>query len=253
VLLEDLDELPPTASLAGWLLADGEPAAVVATERGDGRLVVVRDPGAEDLLLELFMERKRLAKQERRRGAARDLDVLGSDDEMRVLVAEPLAPRDRSQATLLFPYSEQGLPASDGILKAAVTPRNERMLGQGLMLGDAVALAGLRAAEGNRRRAVLLLLGPQREDVARFGPAAVRRFLADLHVPLVVWDLSGPAAAAPAAWDADREIATFDDVARGARSLRGLLNRQRVVWIAGSHLPQSLALGPNAVGVELIR
>ena len=253
VLLDDLDELPSPESLGGWIVADGEPTQPVAVERGDGRLVIVRDPGAEDLLVELYRERTRLAKQERRRRATRDLDVLGSDEEIRVMVAEPLAPRDRTRATLLFPYSERGLPGDEGVLKAAVAPKNKLMLGQGLMVGDAVAVAGLRAAESNLRRVVLLLLGPQREDVARFDPAVVRQFLAELHVPLVVWDLSGPSVQAPAAWEADREIATFEDVARGTRRLRGMLDRQRVVWIAGNYLPQSLELGPNAAGIELVR
>lgn len=253
VLLEDRDELPPPHALEGWIVAGGEPVSVVAMERGDGRLVIVRDPGAEDLIVELADERRRIAKQEKRRGAARELDTLDHDSEIRVLVAEPLAPRDRSRATLLFPYSERGVPGADGVLKAAAAPENRRLLGRGLMLGDAVALAGLRAAEGNPRRAVLLLLGPQREDVARFEPGAVRRFLGDLHVPLVVWDMSGPATSAPPAWGSDREIETFDDLARATRRLRSLLDRQRVIWVAGNHLPQALALGPNADGIALVR
>jgi hypothetical protein len=102
------------------------------------------------------------------------------------------------------------------------------------MLSDAVAVAGLRAAEGNHRRAVLLMLGPQREDVSRFPADVVRRFLADLHVPLVVWDLSGPGALAPASWRPDDAIDGFEDLAAAAGQLRTLLDRQRIVWLSGA-------------------
>lgn len=250
VLLDGLDELPPVDQLDGWLAVDGTAVAAAAVERGGGRLVIVRDPEAEEVLVGLLEERRRAAK---RGGRGGDSDGLADDVEIRVLVAEPKAPRDRARATLLFPYSERGLPGPEGILAAATAPKKRRLLGQGLMLGDAVAIAGLRAAEGNLRRAVLLLLGPEREDFSRFDPPQVRRFLHDLHVPLVVWDASGPAAGAPEAWEAGREVRTVDDVIRATRRLRALMDRQRIVWVAGNHLPQSMSLGPRAEGVELVR
>jgi hypothetical protein len=39
-----------------------------------------------------------------------------------VLVAEPVQPRDRDRATLLFPYSKRGVPGDEGIVEAAVAP-----------------------------------------------------------------------------------------------------------------------------------
>jgi hypothetical protein len=253
LLVDGSSQLPETELLTGWFTAGGDDLRVTAVERERGRLVVVRDPGAEDLLVRLQTERKRLAREARGSGTAPALDLLDDDVEMRVLVAEPVRPRDRARATLLFPYSKEGLPGGEGIIRAAVVPKNERLLGTGLMVGDAVAVAGLRAAEGNLRRAVLLLLGPQREDVSRFHPEAVRRFLDELHVPLVVWDLSGPTADAPPAWRPDVAIATFDDVATAAGQLRSLFRRQRVVWVAGDVLPQLVELGPAAEGIALVR
>jgi hypothetical protein len=253
VVVDDPSRLPDAGSMAGWFTADGDELRVIAVEREQGRLVIVRDPGAEELAVRLQVERKRLAREARRSGTAPALDLLDDDVEIRVLVAEPVRPRDRERATYLFPYGKEGLPGGEGIIAAAVVPKNERMLGTGLMIGDAVAVAGLRAAEGNLRRAVLLLLGPQREDVSRFRPEVVRRFLDELNVPLVVWDLSGPAAGAPSAWRPDVDIAGFDDVAEATSGLRSLLDRQRIVWIAGEVLPQSLELGPAARGIELAR
>jgi hypothetical protein len=127
------------------------------------------------------------------------------------------------------------------------------MLGVGLMLGDAVALAGIRAAEGNLRRAVLVLLGEEREDISRLAPDEVRRFLADLQVPLIVWDLSGADASAPIAWRPDHEIETFDDLSRAVRRVRYTVGQQRIIWLGGRHLPQSIELGPDASGISLAK
>lgn len=248
VRLDGRDELPGVDHLDGWFTVDGAPVAAAAVERGGGRLVVVRDPDAEELLVELLAQRRQAAKR-----GVRDLDALADEVEIRVLVAEPRAPPDRSRSTLLFPYSERGIPGPEGILAAATAPKKRRLLGQGLMLGDAVAMAALRAAEGNLRRAVLVLLGSEREDYSRFDPLQVRAFLNDLHVPLIVWDAAGPGGSAPADWEADREVRSVDDVIRGTRRLRALIDRQRVVWIAGNHLPQSVALGPCAEGIELTK
>jgi hypothetical protein len=97
------------------------------------------------------------------------------------------------------------------------------------------------------------MLGPQREDVSRFPPDVVRRFLADLHVPLVVWNLSGPGAMAPASWRPDGAFGGFEDLAAASGRLRTLLDRQRIVWLAGHHLPQLLGLGPAVSGIEIAR
>jgi hypothetical protein len=251
--LDDVDELPPVDQMSGWLTASGRPARITDSENGPGRLVVVRDPGAEAMLSELLRERKRQAKRDRRRGAAKTLDLLDESVEIRVLVPEPVPVDGRSRATFLFPYSDEGSPGDEGILKAAAAPRNERMLGAGLMLPDGVAMAGIHASEGGRRRAVLLILGPEREDIARLEPADVRSFLDKLRVPLVVWDLSGPREQASPRWPADHEIRTFDDLARATRRLHYLLQSQRIVWATGRHLPQDMALGPDARGVSLVR
>ena len=253
VLVDGSSPLPPVQSMAGWFTAGGDELRVTAVERERGRLVVVRDPGAEELLVRILGERKRVTREAGRGNAWLPLDLLDADVEMRVLEAEPVRPRGRARETLLFPYSKDGIPGGEGIIRAAVASNNERLLGTGLMVSDAVAMAGLRAAEGNPRRAVLLLLGPQREDVSRFRPEAVRRFLGELRVPLVVWDLSGQAADAPPAWRPDVAIATLDDVTTASSGLRSIFRRQRIVWVAGRHLPQRVELGPAAQGIALAR
>ena len=112
------------------------------------------------------------------------------------------------------------------------------MLGVGLMLPDAVAMVGLHAAEGDTRRGVVPMLGPEREDVQRFAPEAALAFLRDLRVPLVVWDPSGAGRSAAPSWEPDRVIEDFDDLDRACRQVRHLLAEQRIVWVGGRHLPQ---------------
>lgn len=252
VILEDLDELADPGELHGWFTADGEAASVVDVERGRARVVIVRDPAAETRLKELDEERRSLARRQRRRPGVTTLDSLDRDVELRLLVAEPTRLRGRSQSTILFPYSERPMDGEAGLLRAAAAD-GSGMLGQGRMLGDAVALAGMRAAEGNHRRAVLLIVGAEAEDVSRFAPASVRGLLADLNVPLVVWDVSGSGEEPSGRWPADRRITTLDDVVRATRGLSDLLDRQRIVWIAGTHLPQTLELGVRAQGIDLVR
>jgi len=253
VRLDDVDELPAPDLLSGWFVAAGDPVRVAAVDRDQARLVIVRDPGAEPMLRELLEERKRLSKGKSRGTTSRNLDLLDEDVELRVLVPEPMAAEGRERSTILFPYSRRGISGDKGLLKAAVAPKNERMLGIGLMLPDGVAMAGLHAAEGNPRRAVLLLLGSKREDITRLDPRDVRSFLKDLRVPLVVWDLSGPRGTPPSSWQADAVIESFDDLSRATRRLRYQLDEQRIVWVGGRHLPQELELGPAAQGISLVQ
>ena len=62
-------------------------------------------------------------------------------------------------------------------------------LASGVRVNDAVAVAGLQAANGNRRRAVVLVLAAPWEDASRWDAPTVNRFLGSLNVPLYVWNL----------------------------------------------------------------
>ena len=117
---------------------------------------------------------------------------------------------------------------------------------------DAVALAGLKAAAGNQRRAVLLILGLELDDASIHSAAEVRSFLEALRVPLVVFDVGG---ASPAAeqW---RPVDEVVDPLRWRSSVEWLqedLDSQRIVWLVGRYLPSDVTLGPKAQGIELLR
>jgi hypothetical protein len=252
VVLEDLDELPPAEAMEGWFLEHGQPLRVAAGENPAARLVIVRDPATVRRLSEMGPELERRRKKSRRNpGRDRGPDTFDDEVAIRVLSPEPFVPDGRALAALLFPISDRPTPGSKGLVTAAVGTSTASSLGGPLMMADAVAVAGVRAAEGNERRAVVLLLGGKREDGGRFPPEVARRYLADLHVPLVVWDLSGPAAEPPSGWGEMRPVDNVDDLARGVRRLRYQLDEQRIVWLNGRHLPQEIELSAEARGIRL--
>jgi len=252
VSLDDLDELPPVDAMAGWFATADGVLSVAAVEKPGSRVVIVRDPTAVGRLDEMLPELERRRKKARRDPRQqRKLDILGDDTAIFALSPEPVRPGGRDDRAVLFPFSMRSTPGSEGIVAAAVGTSAASLMGGPLMMSDAVAVAGLRAAEGNGRRAVVLLLGPQREDGSRFDPEVARRYLADLRVPLFVWDLSGPGREVPEGWGDSLPVDNLDDIVRGARRLRYRLEEQRIVWVRGRHLPQEIRLTDRAVGVSL--
>jgi len=254
VILEDLDELPDADAMAGWFSAAGKPLRVAAVERPDGRVLIVRDPSTVHRLAEMAPEldhRRKKAQRSSRR--SRDLDDLGPDVELVVLSPETVASGADDGGALLFPISNRPTPGDAGVVAAAAGRRSGSQLSGPLMLSDAVAMAGLRAAEGNRRRAVIVLLGAKREDGSRFAPAAAQRYLSELNVPLHVWDLTGVTTAPPDGWGDPRPVENVDDLARAVRRVRYELSEQRIVWLNGRHLPQTIELTERAVGIRLAR
>jgi hypothetical protein len=119
-------------------------------------------------------------------------------------------------------------------------------------LADAVAVAGLQAATEHRRRAVLLVLGRDAADASRYDPATVRRYLAALSVPLFVWSLEGPDTPAAKAWGGAEDVSNVRRLYAAVDRLTEELESQRIVWVEGRHLPQTIALTPAAKGIELI-
>ena len=254
VVLEDLEELPEADAMEGWFTTGGEPLEVAAVESPDARVVVVRDPTAVSQLAEMSPELDRRRKKARRDPRKeRTLDVFGEDVEIFVLSPEPVLPPNRKSSALLFPYSNKPTPGAKGLVPATIGSTPASLMGGPVMMSDAVAVAAVRAAEGNGRRAVILLLGQKREDGSRFRPETAQKYLEDLRVPLVVWDLSGPAAQPPPGWGDLKIVENADDLVRQVRRLRYRLGEQRIVWLRGRYLPQRIELTEKASGISLAK
>jgi hypothetical protein len=106
---------------------------------------------------------------------------------------------------------------------------------------DAVAVAGLQAAAGNRRRAVVYAVGAG-ADASLYEPAVVRRYLDTMRVPLHVWSLVGADHAAVTPWQDAVEVSDLSGLRRAVAALRRDLDTQKIVWIEGSWTPAEVRL-----------
>ena len=256
---------PTEASLRGRLFAGETPLVVAAVEDDPAQVLVVKDLGAAAGLKELGDVKQRRTVQGQGMGQRLSIEPdylryeigLRRDDE--VLFVWPVPRR----------FSGSGLPAELFDWSRAFTLRDggmhwllTRLLMPGGMAGkqrlaDAVAVAGLQAVSTSRPRAVVLVLGAAPEDASRYDPATVRQYLASVRVPLFVWSVEKPvekdAAVSPAlaAWGKVEDVSTLTRFRGAVARLRDELESQRIVWVEGTHLPQSIALGPGAAGIEL--
>lgn len=254
-------ELPPAGRLGGWLTAAGKPLTVAAVENGPAKLYVVRVPTAQEVA----------EKMGRVGHLARDIRYemqLGKEDGVRFVFPVPKRiAGSGDQLSDLFdisPVSDYRTGSLPWLLKTLRPSQEPSAWQSGLRIdihpvtgppriADAVAVAGLQAAAENRRRAVLLVLSGDEKDASTYDPARVRRYLAALRVPLVVWTLEKPAPGSPAeAWGPSQDVSLAQTVYKAAAELRDLLDSQRIVLVDGRFLPQSLALSPQAAGVELV-
>jgi len=254
-------EVPPAGKLAGQLTAKGKPLTVAAVENGPAKLYVVRVPTAKEVA----------EKMGRVGHLARDIRYemqLGKEDGIRFVF--PIPKRiagSGDQLSDLFdisPVSDYRTGSLPWLLRNLRPPekpgdwRIERRTDVStsdlpMRIADAVAVAGLQAAAENRRRAVLLVLSGDEKDASTYDPARVRRYLAALRVPLVVWTLEKPAPGSPAeAWGPSASISLSQALYKAAGELRDLLDSQRIVLVDGRYLPQSIALSPQASGLELV-
>lgn len=244
-------ELPPAERLEGWFTGGGRPLPVGAVDDGPGRVVVVRVPAATEVFHELVVPSQRntleLWRTEMR---------LGNEDTVRILSPDASVYRDSGIPTELFEGSRELSSEEGGVFwlltrhGLGTRPGAEADRGR---IADAVAVAGLYAATGNYRRAVVLLLGAGAKDNSRYDAAAVRHYLDSIHVPLFVWSLENPKKDRDfAAWGDVEVVSSMPRLSKAVAKLKDELASQRIVWLEGRHLPQSIALTPEARGIEML-
>lgn len=244
VVLDEGASLPPPEELSGWFERDGAPLEVTAVEEGPGEVVFVCEGSSREAFGPVTGGKKDPLPPE-----------LADDFGFRFLWPVPTTTPQTTMVTNLYPASLRFAPA-DGSVRfvagrrvtwPAFDPRTQRV-------ADAVAVAGLTAADRERRRAVVLVLGGSAAADASFLSARESAgYLSKLGVPLSVWSTSKKPAPLAAAWPAATTIQTGRQFDAALAALFRSLERQRVVWVAGTHLPHTVELGPLARGVRLAR
>ncbi len=228
-----------------WLRRpSGEALRVVAVEDDVAELIVVRDEAALRGLRRLAVTLKR----RRLRGDKRL--ALSPQDRLFLLSAKAAVAVHPEVDYALYPVSrdlaEASLPEALSVFGLSdETSTRQR-------LSDAVAVAGVRAAAGGRRRAVLLVVADCAARSGSWSGEAVRRFLAELRVPLVVWTTrpldragGGFCRGATPLKDSRRYLSALND-------LRKLLEKQQILWVEGRYLPREIMLADDARDKEVV-
>ena len=258
-----LDEgavLPETEDLAGWVEAGGLPLEIAAVEAGPVDVVVVGERSVQDAL-------KQLGRRGRRSRRSRSTPP----PEARATAPEAPTTVDADvRLRFLWPvatiWTQSSMVANNFLATAASDDARLDLAwlkarhgdwpdwsGASERLADAVAVAALTAAEGNRRRAVVLVLGPSAKDDSLVTPEEAARFLGRIGVPLHVWSIGEAASPEASRWPTARTIASAADLDAAVRDLTAAAARQRIVWVEGSHVPQDVEVGPLAKGIRLAR
>ena len=267
--------------LEGWLAtADGAALTAVGLEEGPAEVVVVLDRAAQPALWELarqqlLLEAARykqvgrldaMAERRLRHGDDPDDDrpstarwrremTLRPGQNLRLLWPHPeRVERAGAPVFELFPRSEEHPPADGGVFWLLSEARAPEFPVESQRLADAVAVAGMTATERAWRRAVVLVLSRDPMDASRSDPAAVRRYLAQLGVPLEVWVVGRSSREIRRQWgDEVRSVGGLGSFSAAVEDLARRLDRQRIVWVEGRLLPQEIATTERAGEVRLVR
>ncbi len=233
--------------IAGWFSLDGEPLRVVAVEKGPVEVVFVRSEGVASVMSRL--DGLGYAGGGTYGGgnfpispdSARMKTALSLPKHYRLRLMSPRATRvSRGKLSfetfLLSPSLTQDMGVYWALWQrfriSSPTPQPR--------LSDAVATAGLQAASGKRRRAVVLVTGDETRDFSTIGPEVATDYLRRLAVPLYVWHIGS--SAPPEGWPEATPIFQYPELKRAVRSLEKELGRQRVIWLDEKHDPRRIRL-----------
>ena len=248
---------PGIEDLQGLVSKSGLALRVLALDKTPAEVVIVRDQGAQEAILE--MARRRLGVRRSVRQLPTPLSSASSlrfsarlKKGHRISLLSPFAQtvqRDSFEMEL-FPPSREFSREDGGLFwlltqvqPALATPERQR-------LADAVAVAGLSAASRNRRRAVVLIVGDHPSDASQLGPRQSRHYLKHLGVPLLVWRVEGDGQGTSDGWGQGTRIDDLSAMESAAKELSRLLERQRIIWLEGVHLPQEIAISGAATGIR---
>jgi len=247
--------VPGPEKTEGWFLKRGRPLRVVAVEREPPiDLLIVREQSEAifEGLRNLIRTRTHLRGYQRR-----EEEYVRFSRRDRARFVFPAAERrDTPGLDLdLLPVSLDASGYSDGTLFYLLTqvlfPEEEEPASQ-QRLADAVAVAGLVAAAGNHRRAVLLVYSGQAADASRLKPELVRGYLRRLRVPFFVWTITAKGADPPSAWGQEQDVSDLGGLRLATQRLRKVLDSQVAIWLEGGHLSGAIELSQEAKHLRLL-
>lgn len=254
VLLDGRRGLVPP-DLAGRLRANGKTLEVVAVEEGPAEIVAVVAEEARRRLVELSVElRERASRPGLQRSATpspRHLAPLRAEHVVRFLAPWAETRLQGTRSFQLFPHTREADRETGGFLWLALTAPISRPADSPQRLADAVAVAGMGAADRGHRRVVVLITAPDAHDASLHSAASVSHYLEALRVPLEVWSMGDPGTVD--GWGNVQEAAGFATFERRFRELARRLDRQRIVWVRGLYLPSTIELVAPLEGIALAR
>lgn len=224
------------------------PLHASALEKATGIVIVVRDPSAREAMVILDPTRKEV------RGI---LDTgkggrLDDDTMVRLLwpVPENVVEPGQSRSHLFESTPPQNVSKTGllGLVAGIEDPRHPALARH---FADAVAVAGVQAVTGGRRRAVVLILGSSDQDISRYDPKTVRRYLESIGVPLYVWSLA-PEEGLARAWGKVEDVSNAGKLRKAADRLREALDKQRVAWLSADPVTALHAPIKESCGYSLV-
>ncbi len=246
--------VPRPAKMEGWFRSRGRPLRVVAVEREPPiDLLIIREQSkaTREGLENLTRALGRMRYYER--GEKESVEFTRRD---RARFVFPSAQQRDKAAVDILPVSLDMSPYSDGTLFHLLTgiffPEEDEPVPE-QRLADAVAVAGLVAAAGNNRRAVVLVYSGDMTETSQLTPEAVSGYLRKLRVPLIVWAVSASKKIPlPTAWGNEEDISTVAGYRVACERLRKLLDSQAAIWVEGGHLSAGIELSDQAKRLRLL-
>ncbi len=247
VELEEGKTLPPAEAMEGWFVRKGVPLTVAAVDEGPALAVFVLAGKAE----------AELARMEKGRGSpgpgeaemGRWDGALRKGQRFLYLWTDPGREVRWKDVLDVYPQTPELTSRDGGVL--GMGPHLVRPGSAGKeRIAQAVAVGGLTAAARERRRAVVLLVGRDASDASALPAAEAVAFLRRLHVPFEVWSVSEPPAPVAARFGPVVDASSRALFRSAVRSLSDRLDRQRIVWLAGSFLPHEVEPTARASGLR---
>jgi len=238
------------ATLDNCFTADGHRLRARAVEKPEALVIVVRNPNPHAAVYALGQRQVAQSATDR---LLRDFARFDAGTNVRLLwpIAQEYTGTDLPTAQL-FASTGDFDTQSGGMLAHLLTDgRGLADEGTALRLADAAAVAGVQAADGAHRRAVIVVLDGS-EDSSRYRPEDVRRYLAEIGVPLFVWTLYDPQPEVTAAWGTVVNVSAHDKLRKATDAVKRELDSQRVVWLGADPIRALRANANPACGLALL-